>query len=113
MLIVYILSIIVLSIILIIVTLYKKSLNSLIYFKSLYIILRDNANIKTPTLSKGFMRQTSQPWMVGTGLNIRINRYLLQIGFCKPSKHTNEESGLLGALGGRLMDTNVSEIREW
>lgn len=113
MIIVYILITVVLSISLIILAVHRKALNSLIYFKSLYIILRDNANITGPVVSKGFMRQTSQPWMVGNGINIRVHRYSLQIGVCKPSQHTDEESGLLGALGGRLLDTNASEIREW
>ena len=113
MLIVYTLFTIVFVIAAIITMLYKKALNSLIYFKSVYMILRDNANITDPLISKGFMRQTSQPWMVGRGLNFRLKNYSLQIGVCKPSDHADEQSGLLGALGGRLMDTNASEIREW
>lgn len=93
--------------------LFSDGLNSLFYFGPLYVITRDNSNIKDPHLSLGFMRQTSHPWKIGKGLNIRFNRYSIQIGLCRKSGHKDEESGLLGAMGGRLLDEDVSEIRKW
>jgi hypothetical protein len=93
--------------------LFRDTLNRLQYIGPIYWITRDNTPKGTPLLSIGFMRQTSFPWKVGKGLQVSISRYSFQFGICKKSKHSDETEGILGALGGRYLDTSTSDIREW
>lgn len=88
-------------------------INSLMSVGPLYLITRDNATLKSPILSLGFMRQTSSPWKIGKGLQLRISRYSIQVGLCKKSNNQDEQSGLLHAMGGRLLELNGSEIGKW
>ena len=88
-------------------------LNSLVSIGPLYIIARDNASLTSPMLSIGFMRQTSPPWKNGRGIQVRFRTYSIQIGLCKKSHNKDEQSGLLDAMGGRLLDLNGREIGKW
>jgi hypothetical protein len=91
-------------------------MNSLRSIAFLYAIIRDTGNPKTPVFSWGFMRQTGHPWKTGKGLQIRIKKYVVQIGFCKSNKKVKaqeEENGLLYAMQGRLLEEEPSKIGNW
>ena len=90
-------------------------INSLWTFGPVYWILRDSGKKKDKIVSIGFMRQTSSPWRTGKGLQIRFNKYIFQLGFCKKSNQTvlDDDNGLLYALKGHQLTTPVKEIREW
>lgn len=88
-------------------------MNNLYIFGKIYWILRDTGKVKDKTISKGFMRQTSAPWRTGNGIQIRIGKYVLQIGICGKPKNLGDQDGLLYAIQGRLMDTEIKEIGDW
>lgn len=93
--------------------LFRDTLNRLQYIGPVYWITRDNTPKGTPLLSIGFMRQTSFPWKIGKGIQVSLHKYSFQLGICKKSNHYDEEEGILGALGGRYLDTSTKDIREW
>ena len=81
-----------------------------------YVILRDIGTHATPVLSIGFMRQTGAPWKTGKGMQIRLGKYILQVGFCRANKEikkAEEEMGLLYAMQGRLLEEEPSKIGGW
>lgn len=88
-------------------------MNKLYVAGSVYWILRDNSNKQGRRLSIGFMRQTNPPWKTGRGLNVRVGRYSLQIGFCKQEREVAEEEGLLYAMQGRELDLAPNKIGDW
>ena len=92
-----------------------RHLNSLWTFGPVYWILRDSGKKKESIVSIGFMRQTSAPWRTGKGLQVRCNKYIFQLGFCKKANQnvSDDHSGLLYALKGHQLTTPVKEIREW
>ena len=92
---------------------FRDTLNRLQYIGPIYWITRDNTPKDYPLLSIGFMRQTSFPWKIGKGLQVSFGRYSFQFGICKKSNHSDETEGILGALGGRYLDTSTRDIREW
>lgn len=95
--------------------LFKDTMNRLQYVGPIYWITRDIGKTGDPVLSVGFMRQTSYPWKTGRGVQVRIKQYTFQIGICKAHKNNviDEETGLLHALGGRLLEDDVTTIRKW
>jgi hypothetical protein len=82
----------------------------------LYVIVRDIGKPKDRIISTGFMRQTGTPWKTGKGIQLRIGKYVTQIGVCKADKeraHLHEQDGLLYAMQGRLMEEPPSKIGNW
>lgn len=80
----------------------------------LYFIVRDTGSSKDPVFSTGFMRQTGFPWKSGKGIQLRIGKYVSQIGLCRPNKALqDEQDGLLYAMQGRLLDEKPNEIGNW
>jgi hypothetical protein len=59
------------------------------------------------------MRQTSPPWKVGKGPQIRIGKYAFQFGLARKTGMKTEEDGLLMAVQGRFMDTKPGDIGDW
>lgn len=60
------------------------------------------------------MRQTGYPWKQGKGIQIRIGKYVGQIGVCKAKKDIQEEfDGLLYAMQGRLLEEKPRDIGNW
>lgn len=92
-----------------------RHLNTVWIAGLLYWIVRDSDKAgKFPvSLGFGFMRQTSSPWKTGWGLQIRFLKYIYQIGLCRKSKDLDDQSGLLYAVKGRILDTPITEIGEW
>lgn len=91
----------------------KSSYNKVHGIGPLYWIIRDFANVNTPRMCMGIMRELDIPWRHGKGIQVRTKNRTLQIGLCKRIKITNETSGILQAIGGREMDTPASEIGLW
>lgn len=89
-----------------------KYLNSVWVFGPIYWIIRDLKSSKYP-ISIGFMRQTSSPWKTGRGVQIQVHKYSYQIGLCRTSKTMDDQSGLLFAVKGRILETPITEIGEW
>ena len=79
----------------------------------LYWITRDFVDNRTPIICTGFMRETGAPWRQGKGLQIRTKKHTFQIGFCKRLNPSDETAGILGAVGGRMLDLEADEIGSW
>ena len=78
-----------------------------------YWICRDVIPTGTPFIAHGFMRQTSAPWRVGKGIQIRFKKHTFQIGLSRKSKQVSDDIGLLYAVQGRYLDDKPKEIRDW
>lgn len=89
-----------------------KHLNNVWLFGPVYWIVRDVKPSKG-IVSIGFMRQTSNPWKTGKGIQIQSSKYSYQIGVCRKSKSMDDQSGLLFAVKGRILETPITEIGEW
>lgn len=88
-------------------------MNNLYVLGRLYWIIRNTGRSGSPVISKGFMRQTSAPWLVGNGVQLRFGKYVVQFGFCGNPKELGNQDGLLYAIQGRLMDADPNEIGDW
>lgn len=95
--------------------LFKDSLNLVQGFGPIYWITRDGAPSNTPRVSTAFMHELGAPWRVGKGIQFRLPKTMtFQIGFCKKTKPQDEESGVLQAVGGRMMhEVTPEDIGEW
>jgi hypothetical protein len=79
-----------------------------------YWILRDNGVKKMPVVSSGWVHELGGYWRKGKGMQVRISKYVFQVGICKkPQKKMDEQDGLLYALDGRMMDVKSQEIGDW
>lgn len=81
-----------------------------------YVIIRDIGKPKERIISIGFMRQTGPPWKTGKGIQIRIGKYVTQVGVCRTNaglRNLQEADGLLYAMQGRLMEDPPSKIGSW
>jgi hypothetical protein len=94
-------------------TIFKTALNKVFPLGPLYFIRRDNGTKGTPLICKAFMHEISHPWRRGKGIQVRIRSQVLQVGVCKKYPDQREDEGVLSAIGGRYMDTEVKDIREW
>lgn len=91
---------------------FKDTMNKLQSIGPFYWITRDFTVPNHPIVAKGFMREASPPWRMGTGVQIKLRKHSFQIGICQKPK-PGEERNLLTMLGGHYMDTPPSELREW
>lgn len=82
-------------------------------FGPFYWIIRDFADVRTPRICTGFMRETDAPWRSGKGCQFRTDKYTLQVGLCKKLPVKDETDGILNAVGGRMLDISVDEIGNW
>lgn len=92
---------------------FRNTLNVVQYVGRLYWIIRDTAEAGTPRLARGFMRQVTSPWLIGSGVQVRVRRWVVQVGVCRKQSATDYTEGLLMALDGRLMDEEPKEIGAW
>jgi hypothetical protein len=90
--------------------LFRDTLNKLQYIKTfrLYWIIRDDYPPHTPIVSRGNMYQTGPPWWQGTGVQVRVGKYLFQVGVL-----LRRGNSLLDQLGGRYLEDSPKELREW
>jgi len=88
-------------------------MNNLYKIWKVYWILRDTGKPKDKVFSTAFMRQTSALWATGKGIQIRIKKYVFQIGLCSTPKTLADDEGLLYAVQGRIMDIPPGEIGDW
>lgn len=92
---------------------FGNSMNVVQNLGPLYWIVRNNGKKGNKVFSTGFMRQLSEPWLQGKGLQFRVSKYTLQVGFCRPHEYLSEEYGVLGAMGGFYMSDTPKEISKW
>lgn len=88
-------------------------MNYLWTFGKIYWVFRDNGTKGTPFIAMGFMRQLSEPYFRGSGPQIRIGKYTLQIGLASKTSADSEEDGVLKAMDGYYMDASGEEIGNW
>lgn len=89
-------------------------MNKLRSIFNLYFIVRDIGKPREPVLAIGFMRQTGPPWKSGKGVQMRIGKYVIQLGLCRSNKEIKEEvDGLLYAMQGRLLEEQPKDIGNW
>ena len=88
-------------------------MNNLYVLYKLYWITKNTGKKGDPFIAKGFMRQTSSPWLTGKGLQIRFGKYSFQIGICGKPQKLDDQDGLLYAIQGRLLDWDPDEIGNW
>lgn len=90
--------------------LFRDTLNKLQYIQTLriYWITRDVVPSDTPRFALGRMYQTSSPWWQGVGPQLRVGKYVVQVGILK-----NKGASLLDQLGGRYLDESPKQLREW
>jgi len=88
-------------------------MNNLYVVKNVYWILKNTGKKKTKVVSRGFMRQTSAPWLTGTGIQMRFGKYVFQIGLCGKPKELDDTNGLLYAMQAREMEAPLRDIRGW
>ena len=82
-------------------------------FGFIYWIVRDFADVRTPVICTGFMREVDTPWRHGKGLQLRTRKHTLQFGLCRKTKPQDDVEGVLSAVGGRMLDISVDEIGSW
>lgn len=92
-----------------------KHLNTVWMLGPIYWIVRDSDQARKLPMSVnfGFMRQTSPPWKTGWGIQVKVFKYTYQIGVCRKPNNLDDQSGLLYAVKGRILDTPITEIGEW
>lgn len=85
-------------------------MNKIQYFQFLrvYWITKDNAPAFLPFCSWAFMRQTSEPYWYGKGVQFKLGKYSFQIGILQGK---NED--FMEALMAEDLDVTVPEIRGW
>lgn len=91
-------------------------MNRLYSISFVYAILRDIGKNGDPLVSIGFMRQTGPPWKTGKGVQIRVKKYVLQLGICRSNKKITREEhelGLLYAMQARLLEDKPNKIGNW
>ena len=92
---------------------FKDTMNAVQAVGPIYWITRDLVPSNTPLIGLGFMRQTSYPWRIGKGIQIRFPRHTFQIGFCIRPAEFSDNDGLLHALKGRFLEHKAEDIRSW
>lgn len=95
------------------IPLFKDTMNVLQAVGPVYWITRDNGTSDTPFISPGFMRETGEPWRTGNGLQVRLGKFVFQLGVCQKHPNKEEEEGLLFAMKGRDMKLKTEEIASW
>jgi len=94
-------------------SIFGNSMNMVQNLGPLYWVVRDNGKKGTKVLSIGFMRQLSQPWLRGKGIQFRVSKYTLQIGLCRRQDFLDDTDGVLDAMGGFYMSNTPKEISKW
>lgn len=89
------------------------ALNQVHGFLFVYWIVRDTATKSTPKLSFGWVRELGGYWRKGKGIQIKIGKYIVQVGVCNKHTFDSDEDGTLDALEGRMLSATTTEIGEW
>lgn len=91
---------------------FNGSINALQVVGPVYWIHKNNAPKKTPLVASGFMHETSAPWRIGKGIQVRCGSHTFQVGFCKKQNY-DETEGTLSSIQGRFLDVEPTKIGEW
>jgi len=92
---------------------FKDTMNAVQSVGPVYWIYRDVVPTGTPLIAPGFMRQTSAPWRVGKGIQIKLRKHTFQIGLSKVGSDMSDDDGLMTAVQGRFLKAKAKEIRDW
>lgn len=92
---------------------FRDTMNVVQAVGPVYWICRDIIPTNTPLLAWGFMRQTSAPWRVGKGIQIKVRNHTLQIGLSRVGSDMSDEDGLMTAVQGRYLKAKAKDIRDW
>lgn len=92
---------------------FRDTLNTVQYAGRVYWIVRDTVPARTPRICRGFMRQVTYPWLVGSGIQVRVMGRTVQVGVCYRQHATDDTQGVLHALEGRIMEENPEQIGTW
>jgi len=92
---------------------FRDTMNAVQAVGPVYWICRDIVPPNTRLFAWGFMRQTSAPWRVGKGIQIKLKKHTFQIGISKVGSDMSEEDGLMTAVQGRFLQAKAKEIRDW
>lgn len=77
-------------------------------FLRLYWITRDTGLPNGPRVERSVMLQTSPPFWQGKGVTFRFGKYTFQVGIL-----LRKGSSILDQLGGRELEEDAKDIREW
>ena len=88
---------------------FEDTMNVLQVLEPVYWITRDNAPHGTPFLSVGLMRETDPPYRVGNGIQVRIVKYVFQVGICGRIEGADEYTPVMG----HVLDNKPEEIGDW
>jgi len=92
----------------------KDTMNKVQGIGPLFWLARNTAKPGDHMFSTMFLRETDYPWRVGHGVQFRFNTHYYAIGLCRRQRGvTSINEGLLHAVGGHNMDTDVDEISTW
>lgn len=95
------------------IAIFRDTLNTVQYVGRVYWIVRDSVPAGTPRIAKGFMRMVAPPWLVGSGIQIRVMNRTVQVGLCTRQAAKDETQGVLNALEGRFLEEHPEEIGGW
>lgn len=93
-------------------SIFSDSMNLVQNVGRVYWIIRDIGKPSDPLIARGYMRQTSSPWLIGRGIQVRVSKWTCQIGICDRAGEYEEDEGLLRALDGRELLMDPEEIGE-
>jgi hypothetical protein len=93
--------------------LFRDTLNAVQAVGPVYWIYRDIVHPNTPLIAWGYMRQTSAPWRVGKGIQIKVRKHTFQIGLSRVGFKMSDEEGLMSAVQGRYLKFKANEIGDW
>jgi hypothetical protein len=92
---------------------FRDTMNAVQSVGPVYWICRDVVPAGTPFIASGFMRQTSAPWRIGKGIQIKVRKHTFQIGISKVGSDMSDDDGLMTAIQGRFLKDKAKEIRDW
>jgi len=92
---------------------FRDTMNAVQAVGPVYWICRDVVPAGTPFIASGFMRQTSAPWRIGKGIQIKVRKHTFQIGISKVGSDMSDDDGLMTAVQGRFLKDKAKEIRDW
>ena len=88
--------------------LFRNTMNLLQYIGPVYWVTRDNGTPDVPHVALAFMRGTTPPWKVGSGIQFRWGTHTLQVGICHNGPQFDDEyEGLLHMLQSEDPDVVV------
>lgn len=90
--------------------LWKKGI---LYIDPFYVAIRNNGVPEVGFISKGLLRQIVRPWRRGTGIEFKVNKYVLHVGICWRKRMSDDTTSTLASLDGRWLEADPMTIKGW